>query len=183
MCGAHFPNRVTIDGAVHNVSNRLYCLACSPFGHHNVRKLERLPLDPLERKCCPRCRQEKPIEAFYLRTGGTRSHAWCKVCNTEHRKSRFREDRLAALLHYSRGDLRCVCCGERTVEFLGLDHVNNDGAAHRREIGYGSRPLYTWLRKTGYTYRGLVVSCHNCNMARAMYGECPHTGRPRRPAD
>jgi hypothetical protein len=98
------------------------------------------------------------------------------MCNNEHRKKRFREDRLAALAHYSPGDFRCACCGERALEFLGLDHVKDDGAAHRREIGVvGGGQFYSWLRKTGYTYRDLVVACHNCNQARAMYGKCPHT--------
>ena len=98
----------------------------------------------------------------------------CKECNNNARKARFREERLAALMHYSGGNLQCVCCGQRIVEFLGLDHINNVGAAHRREVGGGGRLFYTWLRKTGYTYEGLVVACHNCNMARAMYGQCPH---------
>jgi hypothetical protein len=91
------------------------------------------------------------------------------------RKARFREDRIRALLHHSRGDIKCSCCSERTIEFLGLDHVNDDGAAHRRALGaHGGRHFYSWLRKTGYNYDGLVVACHNCNMARALYGRCPH---------
>ena len=65
--------------------------------------------------------------------------------------------------------------GESRIEFLGLDHINDDGAAHRRELGIrGGVHFYSWLRKTGYTYEALVVACHNCNMARAMYGRCPH---------
>jgi hypothetical protein len=91
----------------------------------------------------------------------------------------MRADRLAALRHYSGGEPRCSCCGERTVEFLGLDHINDDGAAHRRELGFGGGgQFYSWLRKTGYTYDGVVVACHSCNMARAMYGNCPHSLAP-----
>jgi hypothetical protein len=142
----------------------------------DARQLERLPPNPRERKRCPQCRQEKPIGEFYLLPGGIRSHVWCKVCNNEHRKARFRADRLAALEHYGHGDVACRCCGERLIEFLALDHVNNDGATHRRELGIsGGAQFYAWLRKTGYTYSGLVVACHNCNQARAMYGRCPHT--------
>jgi hypothetical protein len=144
-----------------------------------VRRLERLPRDPLERKTCPQCHLEKPIAEFYLSPGGDRSHAWCKVCNNEHRKARFRDDRRAALLHYSGGVPRCICCGEEHIEFLALDHINDDGAAHRRELGVGGGgQFYSWLRKTGYTYEGVVVACHNCNMARAMYGNCPHLMAP-----
>lgn len=174
LCGVTFPNWSYINGRTRNLASRKYCLTCSPWGQHNVRKLEKLP-PSFEHKVCPQCRQDKPALEFYLRGSGIRSHAWCKVCNNEHRKARFREDRLAALLHYSGGDLRCNCCGERNIEFLGLDHINDDGAAHRKELGiYGGRGFYAWLRKTGYTYDGLAVACHNCNMARAMYGRCPH---------
>ena len=161
QCGIHFPNWQLIDGVRKNLTSRRYCLACSPWGLHNARRLERLPRDPFERKTCPRCHQQKAIAEFYLRPGGNRSHTWCKVCNNEHRKARFREDRLAALFHYSEGVPRCVCCGEDHIEFLALDHVNNDGAEQRQQIGGGGRPFFTWLRKTGYTYTGLVVACHN----------------------
>jgi hypothetical protein len=175
LCGAHFPNWLLVEGRLRNFHTRKYCLACSPFGLHNVRTLERIPPPPGSAKVCTQCGREKPLEGFYLRRNGTSSHAWCKVCNTEHRKARFREDRLAALRHYSSGDIRCACCGETRLEFLGLDHINDDGAVHRRELGIcGGVHFYSWLRRTGYTYASLVVACHNCNMARAMYGECPH---------
>ena len=103
----------------------------------------------------------------------------CRVCNNEHRRARFREDRYAALRHYSNGEIACTCCGERLIEFLSLYHVNDDGGAHRRALGIaGGGQFYGWLRKTGYTYEGLVVACHNCSMARALYGRCPHTMAP-----
>lgn len=38
-CGMQFPNRIEIDGVLHVVSNRKYCLDCSPFKQHNTRKL------------------------------------------------------------------------------------------------------------------------------------------------
>jgi hypothetical protein len=128
---------------------------------------------------CSRCKQLKPIAEFYRRKDGYRPHAWCKPWNLEHRKARFRADRYAALRHYSGGgEIKCVCCGESRLEFLGLDHINNDGAAHRRSMGIhgraGGTHFYTQLRLTGYTYRDLVVACFNCNMARAFYGRCPH---------
>jgi hypothetical protein len=93
--------------------------------------------------------------------------------------ARFREDRYQALLHYGHGDMYCRCCGERQIEFLALDHINNDGGAHRRAIGKsGGSAFYAWLRTTGYTYASLLVACHNCNLARAWYGQCPHQKPP-----
>ena len=185
LCAAHFPNWVSIDGKPRNLKNRKYCLECSPWGSHNTRQLESSPsprtvppgpwCEALQPKRCPRCGVEKPSSGFYLQSDGRRSFSWCRECNNRHRIARFREDRYLALAHYGRGDIRCRCCGESNVEFLALDHVNNDGGEHRRAIGKkGGNSFYAWLRKTGYTYEHLVVACHNCNLARAMYGECPH---------
>ena len=188
LCGAYFPNWLEVEGKPRNLSSRKYCLDCSPRGRHNTRVLEPrarstadLSAALPDRKTCPRCNQEKPIGEFYLLPGGQRSHVWCKFCNNEHRKARFREDRYLALLHYSHGDIKCHCCGERNIEFLSLDHIKDDGAEHRRSIGVhrgGGQHFSSWLRKTGYTYADLAVSCHNCNMARALYGQCPHKAEP-----
>lgn len=64
----------------------------------------------------------------------------------------------------------CVCCGEATYEFLAIDHVNNDGKQHRQEVGGG---VYEDIKRRGFP-PGFQVLCHNCNLAKAFYGECPH---------
>jgi hypothetical protein len=61
---------------------------------------------------------------------------------------------------------------------LQLDHVNNDGNEHRKEVGSaGGDRLYLWLRNHGYPPI-MQVLCANCNYAKAHYGFCPH--RPNR---
>lgn len=69
---------------------------------------------------------------------------------------------------------RCECCGESTAEFLAIDHIKGDGAAHRREVG-GGTAFYLWLRRAGFPRDNFRLLCHNCNIARA-YGQkiCPH---------
>ena len=67
---------------------------------------------------------------------------------------------------------KCACCGETIYEFLCIDHVNNDGAKHRKEIGGHSR-TNEWLIKHNYP-DGFQVLCYNCNMAKWLCGECPH---------
>lgn len=95
---------------------------------------------------------------------------------SEARRRELRGLREAALAAYGG---RCACCGEDAPEFLAIDHVNGDGAAHRREIsgGKGRRgagtPTYRWLKKSGYP-EGFRVLCHNCNIAIGFYGACPH---------
>ncbi len=70
----------------------------------------------------------------------------------------------------------CACCGETEPRFLTLDHINNDGAKHRKEIGDNGRGagIYKWLRDNGYP-PGFQILCMNCNHGKAMNnGICPH---------
>lgn len=78
---------------------------------------------------------------------------------------------------------KCACCGETSIEFLTLDHIDNNGAAHRRELfphiaaklghGLGGWSFYVKVRKLGFP-PGLQVLCWNCNSAKQYYGRCPH---------
>ena len=70
--------------------------------------------------------------------------------------------RLKAIDHYSNGSNTCRTCGYANVEALCIDHINNDGAAHRRAIGCDGAQIYCWLVKQGYP-DGFQVLCHNCN--------------------
>jgi hypothetical protein len=72
----------------------------------------------------------------------------------------------------------CVCCGEDGIPFLGMDHINGDGARHRRahfkneRHGAGS-PFYYWIKKNNFP-DFLQVLCHNCNLAKGTGKVCPH---------
>lgn len=71
---------------------------------------------------------------------------------------------------------KCACCGEATLEFLGIDHVNGGGNKHRREtLRSYCNNVYLWLKKNDYP-EGFQLLCHNCNMAKGLYGTCPHKG-------
>ena len=84
---------------------------------------------------------------------------------------RSREMRAAVMRAYGGEHPACVCCGEDGASFLTLDHVNNGGRAHRRKKG--NQGVYHELRREGYppAYR---IRCFNCNVARGLYGQCPH---------
>lgn len=64
----------------------------------------------------------------------------------------------------------CRCCGEREIKFLSIDHINGGGTKHRKEI---KGATYSWLIKNKFP-SGFQLLCHNCNMAKALYGKCPH---------
>ena len=87
------------------------------------------------------------------------------------RKINEQQKRLEVVNHYGG---KCACCGESRIEFLALDHINNDGNVMRKTVhppsGYG---LYIWIIKNNYP-DFFQVLCHNCNIAKFHYGKCPH---------
>lgn len=109
-----------------------------------------------------------------------------KRSREERRASAIRQRariKLQALREYSGGDPKCSCCGESNIGFLSLDHVNNDGAAHRRALGLNTSVkrgglFYFSLKKLGWPKTPpLQVLCYNCNFGRHYNGGiCPHHG-------
>lgn len=72
------------------------------------------------------------------------------------------------------GGFVCACCGETEPKFLCLDHVENDGARHRKEMGGGGDRILRWLKRNGFP-RGFRVVCANCNQGKQLNGGvCPH---------
>jgi hypothetical protein len=74
------------------------------------------------------------------------------------------------LTHYGKnGELKCCWqdCEVTDIDMLSLDHINNDGASHRRDAVTGKREnpfqgssFYRLVRKQGYP-EGLQTLCHN----------------------
>jgi len=79
--------------------------------------------------------------------------------------------------HYSNGTLTCACCGESEIDFLTIDHINNDGAKHRLELSgrrnWGGVSLYKWLVRNGFP-PGFAVLCMNSNLSKGKHGMCIH---------
>ena len=94
-----------------------------------------------------------------------------KVKEIAHRRNL--KVRTEVLVAYGGKVPKCACCGETEVMFLGIDHVNGGGTKHREELKRRGTGLYYVLRQQGYP-RGFQVLCHNCNLAKGFYGECPH---------
>lgn len=65
----------------------------------------------------------------------------------------------------------CACCGETQYEFLAIDHVHGGGSKEFKESGVTT--LASVVIREGFPDRFRLL-CHNCNMARGLYGACPH---------
>ncbi len=58
--------------------------------------------------------------------------------------------------------------------FLCVDHVNNDGAEHRKKTGSSGSQICVWLVNEGFP-DGFQILCYNCNFAKHLNGgTCPH---------
>lgn len=71
---------------------------------------------------------------------------------------------------------QCTCCGEKNLGLLTLDHVNDNGAEHRKSLGFAkaSVRIYAWAEANGFPDL-LQVQCWNCNSGRYHNkGTCPH---------
>lgn len=96
-----------------------------------------------------------------------------KLKRTKQRREEVRQRKLFVMQHYSKLNPVCACCNERNLDFLTIDHIQNNGAKHRKidKIGH----LYIWLIKNKFP-RGFQVLCWNCNLGKAKnpYNVCPH---------
>jgi len=93
----------------------------------------------------------------------------------EKQRAWLKSQRILILEHYGGKPPSCACCGEVVFEFLTIDHINNDGQQHRREISREHITFYTYLIKNNFpTDPPLQVLCYNCNYGKRSRDVCPH---------
>lgn len=149
----------------------------------------------LDIKDCPPCksvRQKAWYERYCEKRGGRavvnedRKEIWQKQKvdpeYMEYNRKRGREfwAQLRDEVIRAYGGYVCACCEETEPLFLEIDHINNDGAEHRRAMGYkgngkgASSCTLTWLKANGFP-GGFQILCANCNKGKARNGGiCPH---------
>jgi hypothetical protein len=123
-------------------------------------------------KYCPPCREEK------LRQWENESHHR----NPEHYRAKNRRAAVKlrtkfkqmVVVYYSNGKGACVCCGETQLEFLSIDHINNDGREDRQQHkSWVGSQFYYWLVRNNFP-PGYQIMCLNCNVSRGRHGVCVH---------
>jgi len=123
---------------------------------------------------CIECK--KPTNGFYACEDCRRQRSEYQQSNKQRfkeRQQKYQKERKRQVFeHYG---TECECCGETELDFLTLDHPNDDGAEHRAEVGAGQK-FYQWLIKNEFpdTFE-LRTLCSNCNNGRRVNGGvCPH---------
>lgn len=125
-----------------------------------------------------------------------RANQWCKD-NREHRSLYWKEKRRVEKALFgktknseqnrkSRLKLKievvekmggkCTCCGETEIEFLTVDHINNDGVTDRKNkiIPKGGASSFRYIKQNNYP-PGFQILCFNCNYSKHLgNGICVH---------
>lgn len=190
-CGARPAEYETYDGERFRRSC-VECCAEVKATHWQKRKDERaeLPTQATLARACVTCGSNPAVYRRHASAadGYTRECVECKAKVEKAWRARNRNRFLEYLKRHGekeRSELKreaisryggaCYCCGETDIRFLTLDHVNNDGAAHRREIGKASGiNCYRWARRNDWPAI-FQVACFNCNSGRHQNGGiCPH---------
>jgi len=123
---------------------------------------------------CKTCQQEKPRSEFYQRKDGRLQSGHCKQCTIKKMVEKERQDRFKTINHYGG---KCACCGETSIEFLSIDHIDGGGNQHRKKENI--KNMAKWLKKNNYP-TGFRILCRNCNFSYGAYGYCPHQVAPPR---
>lgn len=87
--------------------------------------------------------------------------------NIDKRNRRLREDYIklkrASMNKYGE---KCPC-GIENIEFLTIDHINNDGKNDRKIWQNKVANIHTWLKKNKYP-PGYQILCGNCNLKKEI---------------
>lgn len=143
-CGNPVPNHIVIDGKKSNCQRRKYCFDCSPFGHHNTRKLEE---ELIEKgsvvKTCPDCGDKHDQKCQR-----------CFRCYFRSRKKQVREkvDQIVGTECWLCGYNRC----RRNLCFHHVDPGTKDFGLTTREL------MLKWDRVFAEMQKCVLV-CGNCH--------------------
>ena len=134
-CNSEIPTWTTINGILHNLHCRKFCLKCSPFNSHNTKdltnknyKLVFIEKDNVKYKLCPKCEKylELNSDNFYIcKSGGF--HHYCKTCGKKRTIEQQKTLKLQSIAY--KGGKCCYCGYDKyygSLEFHHVDPTNKD---------------------------------------------------------
>jgi hypothetical protein len=155
-CGREFPTAVKIGGVWKNISKRVFCLECSPWGMHNTKDLTKIKTNTNDtEKECARCHKVFPITEFYICSDGAR-HSWCRDCIVKAIGER-RIVRKKMAIEYLGG--KCQKCGyDRNPAALEFHH--RDGSEKEETINKLLRGSFKRVMEELDKCDLLCANCH-----------------------
>jgi len=155
-CNERFPHTVKVDGIIHHISNRKYCLECSPFKMHNTKKIHIVRNLEDGSKFCNKCKTTKPFSEFYRRRQGDDLSPYCKPCTNDQARSRQLEQKRKAVEY--KGN-KCKICGySKYIGSLEFHHI--DPSKKKFTIAHVKS---TTFKKIIPELDKCVLLCRNCH--------------------
>ena len=115
-------------------------------------------------------RKKEGLCVYCGKTKEDKSRSNCSKCNKTLTEGSIKyQKRIVNEVLKAYGN-KCNCCGESNKEFLQLDHVNNDGAEHRKKV---KTFMYGWAKHNNFPDT-LQLLCANCNFSKMRSGICIH---------
>jgi hypothetical protein len=133
-CGEYIPTWTKIDGERKNLSNRRYCLTCSPYGEHNTKQIHKLGEGRSENvvKNCKICDREFSNSRNSL----------CATCNYRSHLARRK------VKFYDLVGTKCWKCGYDKgidgVSILDCHHI--DPSKKTMNLGNREIAMYAWSK-------------------------------------
>ncbi len=139
----------------------------------------------MKTKTCIKCGIKKSLLKFDRhQTTKDKRQSWCRTCKNDYRRERrrlkigcnaneyenYRKQHLitcrrrntsyrqVVIEHYS-PNVCCSKCGFNDIRALSIDHINGNGALHRKELG--NKNIYQWLVENNFP-SNFQILCMNC---------------------
>ena len=137
--------------------NKTRCEKCSI--KDNQIKSERYK-DLFKNNLCVICGKNQVENQTYCEECVHKRGEWYKESNTRIKNKIERQEESKKVFdHYGN---KCICCGTKDLDVLSIDHINDDGYKHRKQVGSGAT-FYRWIIKNNFP-PDLQILCWNCNI-------------------
>jgi len=157
------------------------CVRCGAIPENGKTRCETCNAEHLNYTKRSRAKAAKNGKCLYcLVASRHQNFTMCKDCLLKHNtkgKENYQKMRSACIEAYGK---HCVCCGLNNPKYLQLDHINNDGEAHRKEVFRGNRKgsMYAWAYHNNFPDI-LQLLCGNCHQAKTSCGGCSASDHPK----
>ena len=131
---------------------------------------------------CTKCRKILTRDKFYKnRSTLSGLDNWCRLCrskNTKGNRSRFVSSyRFVndAKIKIGRGNLACVCCGNKNFQWLHIDHIVpiKTVISKRSRKGESTQQISREIMQGKRADSEYQLLCANCNFAKRDKEKCP----------
>lgn len=147
------------DCGIPNTVGQTRCPNCL-FKRSNRRKVKHQKLQ--SNNLCVGCASQVPLNNKRL----------CRDCKDKDAKIQLASRRRLRQQIISAYGGACNCCGVTIPEWLQIDHINNDGAEHRKALKSTRTTIYAWLRRNNYPKDNFQLLCGGCHHAKTCNGKC-----------